>query len=80
MITRGASLALSQDEVLHGPCSPHCRATGVNWTKQDWKRNDAAVEHGGCLFSRYVTPSGTTFLIITEHDRSVTTILLPNEY
>jgi hypothetical protein len=30
--------------------------------------------------SSYSTQSGTVFWIITEHDRSVTTILLPAEY
>jgi hypothetical protein len=48
--------------------------------EHDWKRNEAALEHGFSLFSRYVTPGGTKFYVITEHDRSVTTILLPNEY
>ena len=48
--------------------------------EHDWKENEAALEHGFRLFSRYVTPGGTKFYVITEHDRSVTTILLPEEY
>ena len=32
------------------------------------------------LMSRYSTLSGTVFWIITQHDRSYTTILLPAEH
>ena len=46
----------------------------------DREQNERAVGHGGRLMSRYSTRSGTVFWIITEHDRSVTTILLPMEY
>jgi hypothetical protein len=42
--------------------------------------NDHALEAGeGRLFSGYDTPKGRVW-IITEHDRSVTTILFPHEY
>ena len=47
---------------------------------EDRRRNDAAAEHGFRLLSRYSTTSSTVFWIITEHDRSETTILLPHEY
>jgi hypothetical protein len=54
----------------------------------DWKSNDAAVEHGGRILSAYpidpVKPckgfGDNTLWIITEGDRSVTTFLLPEEY
>ena len=46
----------------------------------DREQNERAVGHGGRLMSRYSTRSGTVFWIITEHDRSYTTILLPMEY
>ena len=42
--------------------------------------NDASVKGEGRLMSRYQTDNGTSFWIITEWDRSVTTILLPLEY
>ena len=48
--------------------------------EQDWRMNDAALEHGLRLCSRYATPAGVKFWIITEHDRSVTTILLANDH
>ena len=62
-----------------------CRVTLAlqrnQWLKRfDWEQNDLALDHGGRLLSSYSTRSGTVFWIITEHDRSVTTILLPAEY
>ena len=45
----------------------------------DWQVNDDALEYGGRLASQYRDVHGTMFLIITERDRSVTTILLPGE-
>ena len=43
------------------------------------KMNDRAVHLQECILSSYVA-AGTKFWIITEADRSVTTILLPSEY
>lgn len=45
----------------------------------DWQVNDDALEYGGRLASQYCDVHGTTFLIITERDRSVTKILLPGD-
>jgi hypothetical protein len=48
---------------------------------QDWKANDEALKHGGRLLSVYPLPDESdNFWIITEADRSVTTILLPSDY
>ena len=47
---------------------------------EDKSANEHALEHGGRLVSAYTTVSGTRFWIITEADRSATTILLPSEY
>lgn len=44
--------------------------------KEDWKMNDSAVKNGDDrIFARY-----NDIYIITEWDRSVTTILFCNEY
>ena len=42
--------------------------------------NDGALHDASRIFSVYRDPEGTKFWIITESDRSVTTILLPDEY
>jgi len=46
----------------------------------DWKQNDYALKHGLRLLSSYRSESGTKFWIITEADRSATTVLLPEDY
>lgn len=43
-------------------------------------QNDAALKHGDRLLSSYQVTPAVTLWIITERDRSVTTLLLPNEY
>lgn len=47
---------------------------------EDWQSNDRALQNGARLLSVYHTADGTTFWVITEADRSATTILLPEEY
>ena len=47
---------------------------------EDWQSNDWAFMRNGRLFSVYHAIDGTKFWIITEADRSATTILLPEEY
>lgn len=46
----------------------------------DVKENELSLEQGYRLLSRYETTNGERFWIITEADRSATTILLPIEY
>jgi hypothetical protein len=45
----------------------------------DRRQNEAALRSGERVFSSYETPAGKVW-VITEADRSVTTILLPKEY
>ncbi|MFC2053484.1 hypothetical protein ACFLV7_04180 [Chloroflexota bacterium] len=47
--------------------------------EEDKAENNFSLEHGFRLLSTYNTPLGKLWLI-TEADRSVTTILLPEEY
>jgi hypothetical protein len=46
----------------------------------DRAANDASLSGGRRLMSAYRTEAGVTFWVITEADRSATTILLPDEY
>ena len=46
----------------------------------DWKTNDLAWKYGFPVVSSYVDRRKNRFLIMTEADRSATTILLPEEY
>ena len=45
----------------------------------DARANDHAVEHGARVLSAYETAGGRLW-VITEADRSATTVLLPSEY
>lgn len=47
---------------------------------EDAKLNDDALKYGGRLFSAYLLRDQTRIWLITEWDRSVSTLLLPEEY
>ncbi len=47
---------------------------------EDKQANNEALEKGFRILSAYRTRTGTKLWIITEADRSATTILLPKEY
>lgn len=70
-------------------CSPgwvwHCIARHVagDWgvlEEEDIQANHAAMATGDRIFSVYVSDSGDKVYVITEADRSATTVLLPEEY
>lgn len=58
----------------------HARGDWGDLDAEDRRSNDEALKSGGRLLSSYKTRSGTKFWIITEADRSSTTVLLPAEY
>ncbi len=47
---------------------------------EDSRLNDEAVKDGSRIFSACTTAKGVKLYVITEADRSATTILLPEEY
>src|ERR1051325_3729627 len=49
-------------------------------SEEDIKENEFSLEQGFRWLSRYETRKGERLWIITEADRSATTILLPIEY
>jgi hypothetical protein len=48
--------------------------------QEDWAANDRAAVDGSRILSAYTLPDGTKIWIISESNRSATTILLPDEY
>jgi hypothetical protein len=58
----------------------HARGDWGDVDAEDWKLNDAAVREGSRILSAYTTLNGERVWVITEADRSATTILLPEEY
>ncbi|MFL9959571.1 hypothetical protein PQR02_00140 [Paraburkholderia sediminicola] len=49
-------------------------------SESDRQQNELSVEAGLRLLSSYVMPGGQTVWVITEWDRSTSTILLPEDY
>lgn len=59
------------------------RHVSGNWgdvDDQDADENDESVRHGWRILSAYRTLKGVPVWVITEADRTVTTLLLPSEY
>ncbi len=76
--TRGA-LELDSEDVVTS-LQRHLSGDWGFVDDEDWKANDHAVEYGYRILSVYRDRHGVKFWIITEWDRSKTTILLPDEY
>jgi hypothetical protein len=47
---------------------------------EDIQENEFSLKHGLRIFSSYVLSTKEKLWVITEADRSVTTLLLPHEY
>jgi len=60
--------------------SRHLRCDWGEVCKDDWKANDLALREDTRLLSVYKSDGGVKFWIITEADRSVTTVLMPEDY
>jgi len=60
--------------------SRHQRGDWGNLDIEDKQRNDQALSNGARIFSAYQVTEAVKFWVITEADRSATTILLPEEY
>ena len=48
--------------------------------EEDRQENEFSLREGFRLLSAYTSAQGEKFWVITERDRSVTTVLLPEEY
>ena len=66
--------------VIYAALSRHRHGDWGCLDPKDKASNDRAVKSGGRLFSAYLAPGGTKFWIITEADRSYTTVMLPTDY
>ena len=58
----------------------HARGDWGDLNTEDRDRNESALCEAGGFHSVYHDRNGVTFWIITEADRSVTTVLLPDDY
>ena len=77
--TPNALSKIPNEEIL-GALSRHVQGDWGTLDAEDWTANERALKHGGRLFSEYHTTQKIKFWIITEADRSATTVLLPEDY
>ena len=79
VVTTGAYDALTAADMKMG-LFWHSQGHWGEVCEEDKKLNYLALIEGTRLLSAYLAENGTRFWIITEADRSVSTILLPDEY
>jgi hypothetical protein len=77
--TRNVVDSVPQGEILKA-LARHTKGDWGDLDAEDKELNDLAVLQGSRLLSSYKTESGVKFWIITECDRSYTTVLFPEDY
>ena len=78
VITANAQALLDPDAVQDG-LRRHAAGDWGDLDSEDIRSNEEALKRGGRLFSAYGR-GDRRFWIITECDRSATTVLLPEDY
>lgn len=79
-MTGTAFADLHREDVKEALHRRHARGDWGELCREDWEANEQALFGNGRLFSVFNDRTGQKFYIITEHDRSLTTILLPEDY
>ena len=77
--TPAALGAVSQPDLV-AALRRHAVGDWGDLTPDDRAANDDALRSGERLLSVYQSATGTTFWVLTEADRSATTVLLPDDY
>jgi hypothetical protein len=79
--TPGALAALqAAEQTPHEFLARHMRKDWGDLSAEDRRENELSLREGLRLLSTYHTKLGERLWIITEADRSVSTLLLPSEY
>ena len=73
------ALGLAEEDPL-GYLFRHVTGDWGDLPEEDIEENQRSLEQDLRIFSAYHLNTGTKIYVITEWDRSVTTILLPEEY
>lgn len=79
VITSAAAEAIETAEVSQA-LARHVAGDWGDLDEQDRRENELSLQQGFRLLSAYHTLGKTKFWIITEADRSATTVLLPSDY
>ena len=79
VITTNAFDTLNESDWISG-LARHINGDWGTVCEEDQQTNEDALVHGERIFSAYDGTEGERYWIITERDRSYTTILLPEDY
>ena len=79
LMTPGVQEQVPPSEMLQA-LRRHAHGDWGELDEEDRRANDQGVKEGTRLLSSYHTKAGIKFWIVTEADRSATTLLLPDEY
>ena len=79
VITSNALEQLTQDDVL-GALKRHAAGDWGDVCPEDRQENELSLREGYRILSAYQSSAGVKFWIITEADRSATTVLMPEDY
>ena len=79
VITANALHELHPEDVQNALRRHHAGDWGA-LTPEDWEANQIALAEELRIFSVYQDRDSTKFYIITEADRSITTVMLPEDY
>lgn len=79
MITTSALSVLSQEDISVA-LGRHMRGDWGEVDIDDWRANELSLNDCARILSAYRSAKNIRFWIITEADRSQTTVLLPEDY
>ena len=80
LITPGAATTINESEIAEA-LRRHQAGDWGNLDAQERACNEQVLKIGGWLLSAYDDPdSGERFLIITQPDRMITTVMVPKEF
>lgn len=80
LVSTPAALEVLTHPEIMSALSRHVTGDWGELDPEDIRANDQSLIDGSRILSAYRNARGTKFWIITEADRSVTTVLLPEEY
>jgi hypothetical protein len=80
VVATANAVATLDDASIRAALRRHAAADWGELDAHDLAANEAALRDGDRLLSVYRDERGTRFYVITEWDRSVTTVLLPEDY
>jgi len=79
VITRNALEQLTNEDV-RAALARHGTGDWGQVCDDDRQENELSLREGYRLLSAYVSAAGEKFWVITEADRSATTVLMPEDY